>query len=469
MDFTVRVGQEEVGRILNLRENLDHRELLVDYASRYRKLGWVLAAVTGPGEATDLDFSQPQATWAGMLTDLGGAKAQINLGIRTGQASRLLVLEVNQGGGALALETFGDWRAECIAALGESREQHYYTLPPEGPWPTSLFRAPQVLFYGEGGLVLAPPSLEGESRASWRWLKAPWEHPPRSPGTGVWQFLREYLPEANVPAILAEPQVPSWEEIYHLISPWDSVLKALLAPAPTPQEYYHGLLQAALAVGLAERPVLLGLLWYAPQGDARTKPERWKYLKEMVANVSDGLRTPALPRGLSISDPAFPGFVELKPLGGDPAGTRFDQSLAGQFFQLLAGLGEQVITHSCRNEAQRLGSGGSPGARAGLWDRHFSPNAPGSDHLVGQEGKDPLGLWEEKHQIQARYYQEVQEATQEFQKNHPDLAGDKNKVQMVLLCLKNYVNLDPEFAELSVKVRLERAAAMARGFLQEMD
>jgi len=469
MDFTVRVGEEEIGRILNLRENLDQRELLVNYGARYQRLGWVLAAVTGPGEETDLDFSQPPATWAGKLADLGMAQAQVNLGIRTGRASQLLVLEVNKGEGAVALEALGDWRAECIARVGESREQHYYALPPEGPWPASCFQAPQVMVYGEGGLVLAPPSLEGQSREPWRWLKPPWERPPRPPGAAVWQFLREYLPAAQVPATLEEAQLPSWEKIYRLISSWDTVLKALLAPSPSPEEYYQGLLHAALTVGLVDGPVLLGLLWHAPLGDARTRPERWKYLQELVAGVTNGLRVPALPQEFSGSGPALPGPLGLNPPGGEPAGTRFDQSLAGQFFQLLAGLGERVITETCRHEALRLDSGLSPRARAALWDQHFSPNAPGADSLAAQVGDDPLGLWDEEQQTRARYFQEVQAATNEFLQNHPDLAADQNKVQMVLLCLKNYINLDPAFAEMPVKVKLERAAEMAREFLEEMD
>jgi len=454
MDYTVRVGQEEIGRILNLRENLDQRELLVTYVSRYQRLGWVLTAVTGPGEEADLDFNQPPAAWAGKLRDLGVDKIQVNVGLRTGKASGLLVLEVNQGEGAPPLESLGSWRADCVAAVGESREQHYYALPPGGPWPASFFLAPQVMVYGEGGLVLAPPSLEWQSLEPWRWLKPPWESPPRPPGAAVWQFLQDYLPEPPVPATLEEAQIPPWEEVYQRISRWDTVLKALLAPAASPEEYYQGLLQAALAVGLTEAPLLLGLLWHAPQGDARQRPERWQYLQGLVAQAAVHPRVPGL-RG-NAAGPA-------------PAGAGFEQSVAGQFFRLLAGLGERVITETCRYEAQRLEGGLSPGGRTGAWNRHFLPNAPGGEALAAELGEDPLGLWEEDQQTRARYFQEVQEATAEFLQNHPDLAKDQGKVQMVLLCLKNYINLDPEFAEMPVKVKLERAAQMARDFLQEIE
>jgi hypothetical protein len=457
MDFTVRVGQEEIGRILNLRENLDQRELLVNYAARYQQLGWVLAAVAGPGQEADLDFNQPPALWARKLADLGLAQAQVNVGIRTGRASQLLVLEVNKGQGALALEELGDWRAECVAAVGESREQHYFALPPEGPWPASFFLAPQVMVYGEGGLVSAPPSLEPQSREPWRWLKPPWEHLPKAPGAAVWQFLKEHLPETILPATREETPIPSWEEIYRLISPWDTVLRALLAPAPSPEEYYERLLKAARAEGLVDQFLLFGLLWHAPLGDASQRPERWKYLQELVADGAPHRRSPAPQESAGSGGAARVTWTctwDQNPKGPHPAGARFDRSLAGQFFQLLAGLGEQVITETCRHEALRLKSGlaGSAG-----------------EPLTAPSGTDPLGLWEEEQQTRSRYFQEVQAATNEFLKNHPDLAGDQSKVQMVLLCLKNYVNLDPEFAEVPVKAKLERAAQLAREFLEEMD
>jgi hypothetical protein len=465
MDYTVRVGEEEIGRILNLRENLDQRELLVACAGRYQRLGWVLAAVTASGELADLDFSQPQAVWAEKLRSLDLDRTQVNVGLRTGKASGVLVLEVNQGEGALALEGRGEWRAECVAALGGSREQHYYALPPEGPWPASFFLAPQVMVYGEGGLVLAPPSLEWQSLKSWRWLKPPWESPPRPPGPAVWQFLQEYLPVAPLPATLEESMIPSWEEIFPRISGSEAVLQALLAPAASVEEYYQGLLAAALTAGLAEPLVLLGLLWHAPQGDARQRPERWQYLQSLVAQGAAYPGAWALRAGSGAA--AGPAGREFQAAG--KAGAGFDQSVAGQFFHLLAGLGERVITETCRYEGLRLEAGGTPAARTGAWNRRFLPNALGGEALAAELREDPLGLWEEEQQGRARYFLEVREATNDFLANHPDLSGDQAKVQMVLLCLKNYVNLDPQFAEMPVKMKLERAAQLARDFLEEMD
>src|SRR5665647_2432940 len=127
---------------------------------------WFLVGIkSAEGAPLELDRSQPVELWARQLSEMGADQGQINIGIRTGKASNLLVLEVNKGEGALSLDQWGDWRSDCVAEMGGCREQHYYALPLEAQAPPSFFLAPQVLIYGEGGLLLAPPSLEPQSRA----------------------------------------------------------------------------------------------------------------------------------------------------------------------------------------------------------------------------------------------------------------------------------------------------------------
>ena len=226
-DFSVRVGQEEIGRIFNLKENLDLKDLLVTYAPHYQQMGWVLVGIKSPeGAPLELDLNQPAELWARQLSEMGADQGQINIGIRTGKASNLLVLEVNKGEGALSLDQWGDWRADCVAEMGGCREQHYYALPLEAQAPPSFFLAPQVLIYGEGGLLLAPPSLEPQAREPWRWLRPPWESPPLPPKPAVWQFLQEHIPAA-----LVKPEVQSWEEIYRMIAPHGAMLQS---PADAP-------------------------------------------------------------------------------------------------------------------------------------------------------------------------------------------------------------------------------------------
>ncbi len=140
--------------------------------------------------------------------------------------------------------------------------------------------APEVLIYGDGGLILAPPSLEPEAREPWRWLSPPWEKPPLEPPPAVWQFIREQLAPAG-PAVW---EVPAWEEVYRLIVPHEAVLRALLIPPTTLDSYYRNILLAGMAVGLGERRTLLGLLWHAPHGDARSNGDRWQDLQERLAD-----------------------------------------------------------------------------------------------------------------------------------------------------------------------------------------
>ena len=282
-DFSVRVGQEEIGRIFNLKENLDLKDLLVTYAPHYQRLGWVLVGIKSPdGAPLEFDLSQPAELWAQQLSEMGAEQGQINIGIRTGKASNLLVLEVNKGEGSLSLDQWGDWRADCVAEMGGCREQHYYALPLETPAPPSFFLAPPVLIYGEGGLLLAPPSLEPQAREPWRWVSPPWETPPQPPKPAVWQFLKEHIPAA-----LVKPKMQSWEEIYGIIAPHGAMLKALLMPPISQDEYYQGIINTALGLGFKDPALLFGLLWHAPHGEARHNPEKRDYLQALAATARD--------------------------------------------------------------------------------------------------------------------------------------------------------------------------------------
>ena len=243
--------------------------------------------------------------------------------------------------------------------------QHYYALPLETPAPPSFFLAPPVLIYGEGGLLLAPPSLEPQAREPWRWVRPPWEAPPLAPKPAVWQFLQEHIPAA-----LVHPKLQSWEAIYRMISPHDAMLKALLMPSTSQDEYYQGIINTALELGFKDPALLFGLLWHAPHGEARQNPDKRDYLQAMADTARDrqtgGAPLPGLPARMpggacpdkpavnlstaspatqpaqdvlnmfSDSGPADPGRDERE---AAPA-PHFDQSVSGRFFELLAGLEE---------------------------------------------------------------------------------------------------------------------------------
>jgi hypothetical protein len=487
-DFSVRVGQEEIGRILNLKENLDLKDLLVTYIPHYQQLGWVLVGMKSPeGTPLELDFSQPEELWSQQLSEPDANQTQINLGIRTGRASNLLVLEVNKGEGALSLDQCGEWRANCVAEMGGFREQHYFALPPEAQAPPSFFLAPQVLIYGEGGLVLAPPSLEPQAREPWRWLQPPWEAPPLPPKPAVWQFLKEYIPAAMVQA-----EVRSWEEIYQMIAPHGALLKALLVPPTSQAAYYQGIINTALGLGFKDPGLLFGLLWHAPHGEDRNDPKKQDYFQELVAKARDrqegrasepglparvdGRAWPDKPPGqLEIASPAPQPTMEVlgmfSPSG--PTDPQFDQSVSGQFFQLLAGLGEKVIMESCRYEAMVAGVRPQAGEIDNLvsqWEQHFAAASPSPP----EQGQKPTGStvefnWDAitgQNINKRQQIQEIQAAAGDFLQQNPDLASDRSKVQMVVFCLKNYISLNPDNAALPFREKLDRAGNMAREFFR---
>ena len=497
-DFSVRVGQEEIGRIFNLKENLDLKDLLVTYAPHYQHLGWVLVGIKSPGGAPlELDLSQPAELWARQLSEMGADQSQINIGIRTGKASNLLVLEVNKGEGSLSLDQWGDWRADCVAEMGGCREQHYYALPLEAQAPPSFFLAPQVLIYGEGGLLLAPPSLEPQAREPWRWLRPPWETPPLPPKPAVWHFLKEHIPAA-----LVKPEVQSWEEIYRMIAPYGAMLKALLMPPTSQDAYYQGIITTALGLGFKDPALLFGLLWHAPHGEARQNPEKRDYLQALAATARDrqtgGAPLPGLPAripggawpdkpaiSLQTASPATQPAQEVLDMlsGSGPAdpgrdeketasAPHFDQSVSGQFFQLLSGLGEKVIMESCRYEAMLTGVRHQAGEIDNLvsqWEQYFagsSPNLPNQEKPTGTTVEFSWDAIVGQNSDKNQPIQTIQAAAGDFLNHNPDLASDRHKIQMVVFCLKNYISINPENAALPFREKLDRAGIMAREFFR---
>jgi hypothetical protein len=445
----VRIGQEEVGRILSLKQNLDQGQVLVDQISQYQRMGWSLAVLDAEtGQELGLDFAGPFEAWSESLSDLSYEGVQVNLGLRTGSPSQLLVLEVNQGAGALALDKYGEWRSDWVAEVGGSREQHYYTLPPGHQPPVSFFLAEQVMVFGEGGLVMAPPSLASQANEPWRWRNPPGKSAPGHPSPAVWKFLQDL----TRPVTPSEAQVPSWEEVYRQISPHDRVLQALLAPAASMEDYYLELLLAAHNAGLKEQQFLLGLLWHAPQGDARRRPERWEYLQALVAQVGE--------ERSATGGKAAPRLTLVT--GGPPPPAMWPKEST----EVLASVPRDQHPLAEANGRENVGIEGGPGRQEHPALKHFFHLLAALGERVIQENSrhdDPLFELGALAHHASELERDLTKGDQ-----HLTAASDQKKTELVEFFLKNYININPELGCLPAQVKLERAAKMARDFLEKM-
>jgi hypothetical protein len=276
-----KIQEEEFCRILDLRKNLQFSDVLIKHLSHYLSLGWHLTAVNAQSLVHQMiNFQEPKETWSEKLIELGLDGVEINVGVRTGAASGLLILEVPKQGRVLPFRR-EDWSSDCVAEAGVDLEQHYYELPEGWRLPNSFFLEPfEIKVFGEGDLALAPPSLEPRTQANWRWLKAPWDSALSQPPPILRKIIKVAAPAPD--SCLPAPAISSWEKIYPAIAPHPNVLQALMSPAPTLESYYQRLLEAALAGGLQEPQLLLGLLWHAPLGDARDRPQGREYLQQLL-------------------------------------------------------------------------------------------------------------------------------------------------------------------------------------------
>ena len=280
-----KIQEEEFCRILDLRKNLQFSDVLIKHMSHYLSLGWNLAAVNSQSQVHQMiNFKESQETWSEKLIELSLDGGEINVGVRTGSASGLLILEMPKQGRVLPFRR-EDWSSDCVAEAGVLLEQHYYTLPEGWRIPSSFSLEPfEVKVFGEGDLVLAPPSLEPRTQSNWRWLKTPWDSALSQPPPILRKIIKVAVPDPD--SCLPAPVIPSWEEIYPVIATHPLVLQALMSPAPTPESYYQRLLEVALAGGLQDPHLLLGLLWHAPLGNARERPQGWEYLQQLLNRES---------------------------------------------------------------------------------------------------------------------------------------------------------------------------------------
>jgi len=426
---TIRAGvrEEEVCQIYNLKKNLDYSDILIKYANKYIKLGWDLVAVNAEGDRTlDLDFSQPKDVWTPKLTTMGLEDNQINLGVRTGKPSRLLVLEIHREASLAPFNQRGDWGSGCVAEVGQEREQHYYMVPRGWQPPPSYFlESFQIMVFGEEGVVLAPPSVEPKAKAAMRWLRPPWENPPNRPSPALCKFLKDSCLSSSetVPPII--PQVPTWAEIYPNITSYPAVLQALVAPSKRPEDYYRSLVKAAREAGLDDHQLILGLLWHAPLGESGNQTQRWEYFQRLVRGDDDedqerhvperGSRRPQARSSLPESDHDF-SSLEAESGADSDNGEAFPE--AG-----LPGPPPSVGTQLRRGEGRRSNGNGRIPHPEG--DDHIDSWADlfrlGRDNLVVDRQRyeamiyelGKLGAWQEffkGHQRESRNLREKIEA-----------------------------------------------------------
>jgi hypothetical protein len=471
-EFQVRVGEDELGRIFHLRDSIDQIDTLVQHAERYRGMNWVLET-RGEGVSA-LDFSQSSEVWGERLMTLALGGVKVDLLIKTGLPSRLLVIETPRG--ETLVDTYGEWRSACRAVAGEDREQHYFALPPASRVPVSgkldEFR---IQIYGQDGLVLAPPSRHGEDGPSWSWLAPPWELPPDTPGPPLWEFLEDFgllqEVEGDVGAVLP------WDQVYALISPHEGLIRTLLTPSVSAAAYYRELAQQAWHAGIKDKEVLFALLWHAPQGDARTSPERLTLIRDLSAAAPRDEDVGKMTPKLGSPAPALP--QEQPQRAPDPV-AEFQPSANG----LVDFMENRVVLDRSRYEAmifelaELTAKAEALQRRLEEFERQTTLREMQVEDLkAAQMFQTPppqnqefpfdsmVGMPPSGHH---KPLSSLKTVVQEFLKNNTDLAANSDSVRMLQFCLRNYIDLNPELNALPLGEKLEMAGKMAREFMTQV-
>jgi hypothetical protein len=305
--------------------------------------------------------------------------------------------------------------------------------------------------------------------------------------SGLRNFLKQLIGPSPEPE--TEGDVLPWEEVFRRITSHEPLLNALLAPYPSLEAYYDDLLKIALASGLHDQNLILGLLWHAPQGDAHENPGRGPLLRRMVQEAG------AVPGG----SPAFPeqslAGCSDQENGAHQRSQNHCEVILGELKRLMQKAAElEAVVQDWQQVPAAGAASASPASQVPR------PGAAGQDppaavqlkcgnlftvvneFLIKEEQKclgdngcdedyEDSDLWRHHYSelqpmVQGPPSPKAVEATiDDCLKNSPDLVEDPAKLQMVQYCLKNYVNIDPDLSDLSLTERWERASQMAREFL----
>ena len=298
--FAIKVEAKELDRIIQSRKNLDDVKALVPHVKQYKNLGWSPVALELPeGGDLGVDFHQPESKILWALMDLALREVSVGLAVRLDAGSPLFVMRVKPALGA-SLDRLGDWRSPCVARLGDAWEHHFLVLP--GGWhlPEHVVgdkEAPLTVI-GPGDLVTVPPSVDPYSREAWEWLAPPWDKPPVEPSPELLILLEDCGFVARKTSATLVEDLPTWKEIYPLISHSEKLLQALLAPEEESHLYYHKILQEALEAGFRDLGLLLGLLWHAPHSELRHETDGREQLAQWAERLEELLsREAAAPAG----------------------------------------------------------------------------------------------------------------------------------------------------------------------------
>ena len=143
---------------------------VLDYALFYRALGWSVIPVQ-PGK------KRPLLRWLRyqeLLPDEAEIRSwferrpEANVAVVTGAVSGLVVLDVDPGHGGeeslLDLEGRHGRLPETVEAITGGGGRHLYFRHPGRPCPNRVGLAPGIDLRGDGGYVVAPPSLHPSGR-----------------------------------------------------------------------------------------------------------------------------------------------------------------------------------------------------------------------------------------------------------------------------------------------------------------
>jgi len=150
-------------------------------ARQLASLGWSVIPASGKRPAGSWKRFQSERADAGQIESWWHTGPEPNIAVVTGKISDIIVLDIDGEAGFASLAERGLELPETVRAR-TGRGRHYYFKHPGFVVPNSTagfggMELPQVDLRGDGGVVIAPPSVHPDG-GRYTWEVAPWEREP---------------------------------------------------------------------------------------------------------------------------------------------------------------------------------------------------------------------------------------------------------------------------------------------------
>lgn len=213
-----------------------------------------------------------------------------NMAIVTGKISKLFVVDIDGPEGEDFIARKGGLPETAYCKT--SRGHHYYLQCPDFEVPSSTNKTDGLDIRGEGGYVIAPPSIHPDG-TQYKWVKSPSNTKIAPPPVWLKEYLQEKKSAKKSSKAATTKKISKikknkkrWERIQKAIQKYPEIMKAFETPKPQDRSGHDWfLVMLCIENGICKNKWLYEILLRNKYGKAKTRRDREEYIANLVAQA----------------------------------------------------------------------------------------------------------------------------------------------------------------------------------------